>query len=99
MGFLRSLRGARGWVVVLLVDNLQLSETSAVWSDVLCVSGDVIFFTLKSMLHARQNRSKKSPKSDRGAFLKSVQLSSTILSGVILNLFERQEDRGGGCKK
>ena len=65
--------------MLLLVDNLHLSETSAVWSDVLCVSGDVIFFTLKSMLHARQNRSKKRPKSDRGVFLKSF-LHNTIES-------------------
>ena len=76
-----------------MLDNLQLSETSAVWSDVLCVSGDVIFFTLKSMLHARQMGVKRVEKATEEHF--SNLSSWRRVSRVILNLFERQEDIGG----
>ena len=83
-----------GWWVSC---NLQLSETSPVWSDVLCVSGDVIFSTLKSMLHARRIGVKRVEKAT-GEYFSNLS-RSTRLSQVILNLFERQEDRRGGCKK
>ena len=67
------------------------------WSDVLCVSGDVIFSTLKSMLHARRIGVKRVEKAT-GEYFSNLS-RSTRLSQVILNLFERQEDRRGGCKK
>ena len=63
------------WVAIYSFLRLLLS-----WSDVLCVSGDVIFSTLKSMLHARRIGVKRVEKATGEYFSNLSELENTIAS-------------------